>query len=167
MGMKHLIPILTLIVFVLLPACDDPHFLDPNAPVLLTATPQSDEDTIVIKGDGLETLIEFQSPSGIGRATIAAQGGRWPNALVLRFNLRDMEGFELNTGKYHLQSFLGAGDRVSYHKLDWRGNVDPSNLEGEVDLPIIQRDGMIDVIIPVDLLTKPSFTIQWVDFYRN
>lgn len=165
--MKHLIPILTLIVFVLLPACNDPHFLDPNAPVLLTATPKSDEDTIVIKGDALETLIEFQTPSGIGKAMITAQGGRWPDTMTLRFALRDLEGIELNTGKYHLQSFLGAGERVSYYKLDWKGRPDPSGIGGEVDLPIIQHDGVIDVVIPMDLLTKPTLRIQWVDFYRT
>ena len=167
MGMKHLIPILTLIAIVILPACDDPHFLDPNGPVALTATPEKEDDKVVVKGDGLETLIEFHSPSGIGRATIAAQGGRWPNALILRFQLRDLEGFELNTGKYHLQSFLGANSRVSYVELDWRGKPKPSDIEGEVDLPIHQHDGVIDVRVPVDLLTKPAFTIQWVDFYRN
>ena len=172
MGMKHLISILIVTVLVSLVACDsDNQFVNPFAPapkgpVSLTMTPEKSADKAIVSGDKAQTVIEFHSPSGIGRATITAAEGNWPDVLILRFALKDLEGIELNTEKYHTRGFLGGTERVIYYGRDADGKTDASNMPGQVALPIARNGDVIDVLMPMELLTGDTLQLQWVDYYR-
>jgi hypothetical protein len=170
--MKALTSILIVIVLTSLVACDsDNQFVNPFAPapqgpVSLTVTPEKSADNAIISGDDAQMVVEFHSPSGIGRAKIVAEDGNWPDALILRFHLKDLEGIELNTSEYHFKGFLGGTERVIYYGRDANGTPDPSDMPGQVPLPIERNGDTIDVVIPMELLTDDTLQLQWIDYYR-
>jgi hypothetical protein len=115
------------------------------------------------------TVLEGRSEAGIGRAPITPSGSRWPGRRVLRFHLQDLEGIEMDNGRWKLGSFLGSDTAVPYVPAGPEEAASPEGTDPTVDLPVTRDGEVIQVVVPSLLLDEryPELRIQWVDFYRR
>lgn len=90
--------------------------------------------------DGARLIVDIESPSGVGRATLRPANGPWPLRLAFRMHVSALEGFEVR-GAQNLRISLGA---------------EPLTQPALIDLPygIYAKD-------------TPQIDIQWVDHYRQ
>jgi len=132
----------------------------------VTTTRKGDKVEIVTAGN--QSVLLVTSELGIGQATVKASNGVWPERLVLRFYLGDLEGLTLTNSRIHMSSFLGASGQTLYYAKDNAGRVDRSAPAGHIYLTIVKQPTYIDVIVPALMLQNntPSFQFEWVDWYR-
>jgi hypothetical protein len=115
----------------------------PAAPVVqvLTIEPGSanTSDRFAQSWDGARLIVDIESPSGVGRATLRPANGPWPLRLAFRMHVSALEGFEVR-GAQNMRISLGA---------------EPLTEPALIDLPYgiyVKDTSQID--------------IQWVDHYR-
>ncbi len=158
--MKHAPFILAAALAGILASCERSQPIDPERPAGISAVAAKPGDDLIITGTPEEALLIIHSETGIGRATITRGDRAWPDRLVLRLHLRDLEGLELNNGMWRADSFLGNGPTIDARHLD---------IVMRVDCPIARNGEVIEVIVPELFLDddQPELHIQWVDYYRN
>ena len=136
---------------------------------------------MTVSMEGEIVIIEVQSQSGIGSATIELVSGEFPENILLRLHVQGLEELRL--------SYSGTAITASVSSRDGRNVVQslvtpdegersitpdsPSWLDialvSEQSTPNIPLDqGYFEITLPEGLLTEAdrSFSIQWVDFYR-
>jgi len=89
--------------------------------------------------DGARLIVDIESPSGIGKATLKPGGQGWPLRLAFRMHVTALEGFEAHAAQ-NLRISLGSQP--------------------------LTEPALID--LPYGIYTKESsqLEIQWVDHYR-
>ncbi len=158
-----------------------------------SATPASDDlpkFKIVTRRDNDRTEVRVQqgqvvlavhSPMGISEATITRVAEHWPQALIVRLHLQGLEHFSLTQGDVKIEGAISSQDgtlRV------WRAGQEDQPLQADHPLWIKVRRldaegqptnalpcpaGSIELQVPRAFLKdNPStFTLGWIDFYRN
>lgn len=126
-------------------------------------------DRAAIATTPTETVVTIHSERGVGRATITPVGATWPEQLILRLHLRNLEGIDLSNGLWRLNSFLGADLAVPYAPVGRAGGPRYDGSDPTVNLPITRDGEMIEVVVPELFLDDayPELYIQWVDYYRE
>ncbi len=124
----------------------------------------SRERVVVVESRGA-AFVGITSPRGIGRATLARRGTRWPNPLVV--GLRYAEGKPFD----RLESFVASSPTGSWRwsPSPWQGGSKP-----EVEVPdgSVKRlreapEGFLLVSVPELPEGLDSVLVSWVDAYRD
>src|SRR5687768_276928 len=66
-------------------------------------TTKRDNDRVDVKVEKEKVTFSVHSPFGISQATIKPTGERWPDAVVLRLQLKGLENFKVTNGKVTLE----------------------------------------------------------------
>ena len=151
-----------------------------------------DDRATVTTEDG-RAVIDVTSAGGIGGLTATADA--WPEAVVVRLRLRGLEGLEIRYGDVTIAtgvSSSGQPSALTLSVLDEDGNVQSASPSSDVYYPNIQAvtpDGTtavgplaagqrppfplpegsaLEITLPPHFHRgdHPSFTLQWIDFYR-
>ena len=124
-------------------------------------------DTVEIIHEPEQVVLDIRSEMGIGKATITP-ADRWPERLVLRLHIRNLEGLTLQNSEVEVSSFLGSEPEVDYHRRNESGGFDRRRPAGKVTVEIQWVDDYIEALVPPLLLEDPTdpLWIQWVDYYR-
>ena len=151
-----------------------------------------DDRATVTTEDG-RAVIDVTSAGGIGGLTATA--GEWPAEVVVRLRLRGLEGLEIRYGDVTIAtgvSSSGQPSALTLSVLDEDGNVQSASPSSDVYYPNIQAvtpDGTtavgplaagqrppfplpegsaLEITLPPHFHRDdhPSFTLQWIDFYR-
>ncbi len=129
-----------------------------------TVLQKADDSYSLAVGEKGATLA-ITSGSGIGRARLVRVDEKWPNPLVIRLNLKGLEGFQMNNGAIRFETFLRASRTVPYFKMDAK-NTDPP--AGTLQLRMVQAEGRIDLVLPAEMVegNPGEIAFMWIDFYR-
>jgi hypothetical protein len=161
---------------------------DAGAPGVTATTARPDDRATAAAGPATpggapSVVVRIGSPRGIGAATIARVGDRWPDRLVLRLDLKGLESLRLRAGGLTLDAAgTAAGrsaSRLARVHADGRSEdlARPSPLwtevralraDGSPATSVPLPDGGFEVAIPAGLLAgnPPELAVEWVDFHR-
>ena len=151
-----------------------------DEPVFHVAT-KHQEDEINIEQDNHITMVDIDSPSGIGSATLSLRSGSMPERVVVRLHLAGLEQFKLvsdqaaltaygsSNGVFNItgQSVMSGGNEYAISPVDplWV-RVDVVSEQTDQEIPL--EEGYFEITIPKEFLrtAENSFEIQWIDFFR-
>ena len=155
---------------------------DDNTPPLKVTT-KRDDDRVGVKAEKDKVIVSVQSPFGISHAVIERTGEKWPDAVVLRLDLKGLENFKVTNGKVTLEgsASLQVGKPVVRLWKDGKEDlpldakspywIDVRILGGDgkaaKELPV--KDGYFEMVLPKAFFegSPNSITVNWIDFYRN
>jgi len=150
------------------------------APVFrLTAEGNGNELTVSTEGE--TAIVDVQSQSGIGSATIKLVSGEFPENIVLRLHIQGLEEFSLSYNETTITASVSSSDSRSVFQSvaspeEGERPITPDSpswlditIVSDQATPHIPLDqGYFEITLPKGLLTEAdsSFSIQWIDFYR-
>lgn len=125
-------------------------------------------DTVAIVHEPGQVVLDIHSRMGIGKATVKPVG-QWPERLVLRMHIRNLEGLTLMNSQVEVSSFLRSEPDVDYYHRNESGGFDRRSPAGKVTVEIRRVDDYIEAVVPPLVLADPTDPLwfQWVDYYRN
>jgi hypothetical protein len=136
-------------------------------------------DTVTVLDENSRTVIDIQSDSGIGSASLELVSGSMPDTLLLRLHLRGLEEFRLISEKDRVSASVSSGEvfnsineRILVSGLEVPiGSLHPMWIEVRIvsetgDVPL--ETGYFEIVVPGEFTRQAgnSFEIQWIDFYR-
>lgn len=147
----------------------------------IKTTKSDQEDAISISSEAGISLIDINSPSGIGSARFELVSGTLPEKIIARLHLKGLEKFRLSYNETVISASISSSSAFNISSQNillsdgeypiLRGH--PLWLEIEVvsDQPIKKiplEEGYFEITFPKEFNKKigGSFEIQWVDFYR-
>src|SRR5215467_9920355 len=80
---------------------------DGAAPAKFKVTTKRQDDAVEVQADKDRTVFSVKSPFGISQAVIEREGEKWPDAIVLRLQLKGLESFRASNGKVTLHASVG------------------------------------------------------------
>jgi hypothetical protein len=139
-------------------------------------------DTVTITSEENVTIMEVNSPGGIGSARFELVSGAWPQKMIARLHLKGLEEFRLlyadtiiaasassgssfNTGDQRV-ILSGAEEPVPPGHPLW---MDIRIVSDQTSPGIPLEEGYFEITFPREFIAKAvsSFEIQWVDFFRQ
>jgi len=151
-----------------------------DEPVFSVTVKNQDDQINVQYVDGV-TVVEVQSPTGIGFANLELESGRMPESVVLRLHLTGLEEIRLISDQAVIigsgsssrsfsindQRMISAGSEYSIMPIDplWM-KIEVVSDQANKKTPL--EGGYFEIIVPREFLRNAgnSFEIQWIDFYR-
>lgn len=115
------------------------------------------------------TVIDVQSPGGIGKAEIEFLSGSYPSQIILRLHIKKLEGFKLTYGRTTVSaSSSGTSEPVTQSLIESDGSERAVTPSSPLWMDIQPEQEYLEITLPTALTRqKPeSFSFQWVDFYR-
>jgi len=115
------------------------------------------------------TVIDVQSPGGIGKADIELLSGSYPEQIILRLHIKSLEGFKLTYGKTTVSAASsGTSDTVTESLIESDGSERAITSASPWWMEIRPKQEYLEITLPRALTQeKPkSFSFEWVDFYR-
>lgn len=144
-------------------------------------TTMRDNDRLESKIEKDKTIFVIHSPFGISNAVVERLGDKWPDAVVLRLHLKGLENFQATTAKVKLQASVSSqSGKVRIWKDDkedlpldstspfWM-EIRMVGVDGKPANAIPLKDGYFEMQLPKAFFegNPKSFTMKWIDFYRN
>jgi hypothetical protein len=170
-----------LVAWLLVAGCGAPSGAPGSpAPIFSTAA-EGDGNDLAVSSSGDAVVVDVQSHSGIGAATVELVSGTPPATIVVRLHLSGLEMFRLSYGQTVITAAVSNGDIHSISEsvelpdgssrpivsgdplwLDIRA----SSAQQPPAIPL-QR-GYFEIRLPTGLLheRQRSFGLRWIDFYR-
>ena len=164
----------------LVSCASQPANAQPAEPVF-HVTAKNKDDQITFQYENGATLININSPMGIGSASFELESGSMPENIILRLHLKGLEELRLlsnqsaisvsisSSGVFNAnnQTLISSGGESSImpgHPL-WM-NVEIVSDQPTKKLPL--EDGYFEITFPKAFIQKAgnSFAVQWIDFYR-
>lgn len=128
-----------------------------NAVGTITAVATADGNTVAVSGQaaGLPT-VAVHSARGIGTATLAVRGGRWPDRISIELFLDGLESLAVVSGKRagHVE-FVSTSEQILVETAP-----------GFLLAPARARNGFVVLVTTAELLPSDTVQLQWVDFLR-
>jgi len=144
-------------------------------------TTHREDDCVQVRVDKGAVIFDVRSPVGISHSLITREAEAWPKTIFLRLKLQGLEHFSLAQGDVKIEGSVSSQDGslrlwiaeqedkplteahplwIEVRRLDAQGQ--PTNA-----LPC--PDGSIELQLPRAFLkdNPSSFTLRWIDFYRN
>lgn len=151
----------------------------PAAPVF-SATAEGDGNVVSISASGDTAVVDVQSGSGIGAATVDLLSGPAPANIVVQLHLHGLETFRLAFDQTVIVAAVSTDDRsVSQHVELPDGTTRPiaSDSPHWLDIQIASPSTSLAtspqptsfaIRLPPGLVKEQrrSFTLRWIDFYR-
>lgn len=144
-------------------------------------TTQKADDCIRVRVDNETVIFDVRSPAGISHSVISREAESWPKTMVMRLHLRGLEHFSLAQGDVKIEGAVSSQDGsvrlwiaeqedkplTETHPL-WI-KVRRLDAEGQPTNALPCPAGSIELQVPRALLKdNPStFTLGWIDYYRN
>jgi len=151
-----------------------------DEPVFSTIAKNQDDQINIQYVNGV-TVIDVQSPTGIGSADFELESGVMPENIVLRLHLKGLEEFRLISDETAIAASVSSSGSFSINdqRVNSSGSeysitsIDPFWMKIEIvsDLAtkkIPLEDGYFEITVPKEFIRSAgnSFEIQWIDFYR-
>jgi len=170
-----------LLVCILMAGCAAPHVVPETPTPVFTVAAEGDGNELTVSVEGETVLVDVQSQSGIGSATIELVSGTFPPNIVLRLHMKGMEEFRLSYSGTVITASVSSSDNRSVFQSasspdEGERPITPDSpswldiaIVSDPATPHIPLDqGYFEITLPEGLLTEAdrSFSIQWVDFYR-
>ncbi|MCA9865110.1 MAG: hypothetical protein KIS95_08530 [Anaerolineae bacterium] len=134
--------------------------------------PQGNTATVTL-GDG-RALIDVTDQGGINGLNVRLVEGEWPAEIVVRLRLRGLERLEIHYGDVTLATGRSSNDSpdppLILSVVDADGRVQSASPSADIYYPdILKTDDGFDITLPPHFFRDnyPSFSMQWIDFYRN
>ena len=162
MRTTHIFGFLMLCVAVAMTACTG------NQPPQFNAAADKNNQLSLSIENGM-TLIDIQSPGGIGKADIELVSGSYPAQIILRLHIKKLEGFKLTYGRTTVSaSSSGLSDTVTQSFIQPDGSERAITSSSPLWMDIQREQEYFDIKFPHALTQeKPeSFSFEWTDFYR-
>jgi hypothetical protein len=167
--------LLVLVVAVTTAAADD------TPPYKITT--KRDDDRVDVKAEKDKATFSVHSPFGISHAVIERTGEAWPDAVVLRLHLKGLESFRVTNGKVKLEASASLQDGKPLVRL-WKDGKEDAPLDAKspywMQVRILDGDGKqakelplkggyFEMQLPKAIFegNPKTFTVNWIDFYRN
>ena len=139
------------------------------------------DDQVGIQYENGTSLIDIQSPTGIGSAAFELESGTMPGNMILRLHLQGLEEFRLTSAQEEISASVAGGDAVTldHQTLLSSGTETPLlpghplwmevqivSGQGEKKIPL--EEGYFEVTVPQEFIRNAgqTFEIEWIDFYR-
>jgi len=146
-------------------------------------TTKRDNDKVEVKTEKDRATFSVQSPFGVSNAVIERKSDKWPDAVVLRLNLKGLENFKVSNGKVTLEGSVSLQVEKPVVRL-WKDGKEDSPLDakspywigvrilggdGKPAKEIPLKDGYFELALPKAFFegNPNSITVNWIDFYRN
>ena len=167
-----------LLTFVLASGCTSPSGADP-AIFVLNAEGEGNELSATVVGE--TAVIDVQSLTGIGSATVDLAAGAFPETMALRLNLKGLEQFRLTYDRTVISASVSSSDGGRVLQSMGSPGADEQPVasgspfwmdiqivadQGATHIPLDQ--GYFEITLPQDFIREGprSFSFQWIDFYR-
>ena len=149
-------------------------------PVFAVTAKNRDDQVNVQYVDGI-TVIDVQSPTGIGWAKFELESGGKPENVVLRLHLKGLEGFRLISNQAIIAASASSSGSFSINnqQVNLSGSeysispIDPlwmkiEIVSGQANKKIPLEEGHFEITLPKEFIqiAGNAFEIQWIDFYR-
>jgi hypothetical protein len=178
--MKACLPLLAVFRFMSFVAFAD----DGDAPSRFKITTKKEDDSVEVRADKDKTLFVVKSPSGISQAVIERmEDDKWPDAVMLRLDLKGLERFRAFSGKVTLDVAVAIQDGKPKVR-SWKDGKENAPLDEKSpfwtqfrivggdgkparDIPL--KDGYFEMQLPKAFFegNPKSISVNWIDFYRN
>lgn len=152
-----------------------------DAPMFKVA-PAKKTDSVTVQQEKAKVVFVVQSPSGIGSATIERTADTWPEAVIVKLQLKGLESFVASNGKTKLNAAISSNDGKPKARL-WKDDKETELLDGNSplwmnihvlgadgkpakELPL--KNGSFEMTLPKALLegNPKTITLKWIDFHR-
>ncbi|HKY55472.1 MAG TPA: hypothetical protein VJM08_14240 [Anaerolineales bacterium] len=170
-----------LLQLVLVSCASQPANAQAGGEPVFTVTIKNQDDQVDIQHENNVTIVDIDSPTGIGAATFELESGAMPENLILRLHLTGLEEFRLVSNTTTLtasgsssdvfdvtsQSVTAAGNEFSITPIDplWT-KVEIVSEQADKMIPL--EKGYFEITVPREFIRRAgnSFEIQWIDFFR-
>ena len=151
------------------------------------------DDSATVTTDSGRVVIDVTSASGIGGLTVTT--GEWPEEVIVRLRVRGLEGLTIRYGDFIIAtgvSSSGQPSALTLSVVDAEGNVQSASPSADIYYPDIlavtpdgttavgplaagerptfplPEGGAFEIALPAHFHQDdfPSFSLQWIDFYR-
>ena len=143
-------------------------------------TPKNKDDRVNIQHQNGTTLIDVESPTGIGSAKFELESGNMPEQVVLRLHLQGLEEIRLTSSQTSIAASVSNSDPSQVHQRIAAASINTPILPGQplwMEIEIVSEqavetlpleEGYFEVTVPRDFLQKAgnSFEAEWIDFHR-
>jgi hypothetical protein len=152
----------------------------PEEPAFIVITKNPD-DRVNIQYENGSTLIDIQSPSGIGSAALELESGSMPENITLRLHLTGLEQFRLTSARDRISASVANGNAVNAGSQTILSSGTESPLlpghplwmeieivSGQAEKKIPLEKGYFEVTVPQEFIRniEKTFEIEWIDFFR-
>ena len=140
---------------------------------------QNGDDQITFQSRANTTIIEIDSPSGIGSATFNLESGDMPEQIVVQIHVKGLEEFRLISEQDSVSASVSSGAGLqAQRQRKSSGNSEQAIRAGDafwLNIKIVSgsqqiplEDGYFEINLPVEFIEQSgsSFEIHWIDFYR-
>jgi hypothetical protein len=168
-----------LLSFLLVSCASGPIGAQPEEPGFMVIT-ENPEDRVDIQYENGATLIDIQSPGGIGSAAFELESGDMPEAMTLQLHLKGLEQFRLTSMRDQISASVSSGDAFNETQAILTSGTESPLLPGNplwMEIQIISdqaeqkiplEQGYFEVTVPQEFIQNAgkTFEIEWIDFYR-
>jgi hypothetical protein len=175
--MKQIVIHTILLICLLLSGCAGEPATAPTqeAPVFSVET-QNADDEVTLRFREEQTVIEIQSPTGIGSAAFRLEAGQLPERIIARLHLAGLEELRLVTEEVTVAASVSEEKVESQRKI--LGNSEQALRSSDalwLDIQIVSEsatlpleDGYFEIHFPAAFIQQSGgvFEIHWIDFYR-
>jgi hypothetical protein len=129
---------------------------------------QNDGDTVKAEVAEGNALLRITCPRGIGRCTVTAKKGTWPeHVAVLLEGFKELEHFELAIGRMRIEGSRKESGRFTLFFLDDDLDFNKRSQVGTLEIKVEQRKDGIAVVCPARLFADAdAVLLSWIDWYR-
>ena len=175
--MKLIFPCAFLVCLLLSACAESTASLEP---VFLT-TLKNETDRVTVENQEAMTVIDIQSPSGIGSLRLDLESGTLPEKILLRLHLAGLEEFRLSSEKISLLASIsnGGGLTDTHQRIVSPGVETPitpnhpywlniRRVPDEMNPNMSPGGEYFEVELSKQILDElgNSFEVLWIDFYR-
>lgn len=178
--MKQIVTTTILLLHLILVSCySNPSGAAAQEEPVFSVEVKNPDDQIVLQQEDKTTIIDIESPLGIGQATFKLDSGEMPREIIARLHLKGLEEFRLISSPVAVFASVPSSDGLNAQIQTKTSGTsvlpmlpsDPLWLQVEIvssSQAIPLQDGYFEVIIRQAFLIQAgnSFEIQWIDFFR-
>lgn len=156
---------------------------DGEPPARFKITTKRNDDRVEVRVDKDRTVFLVTCPFGISQAGIERADEKWPEAVVVRLQLKGLESFRAANGKVILQAAVSVQGGKPKVRL-WKDGKEDAPLDEKdpfwIELRILDaegkpakelplKNGSFEITLPKAFFegNPKSITVSWIDFYRN
>jgi len=173
---------LALLISVVLTACTFQPDRSNGSKPEFNVTSSKQGDTITITSEEDVSIIDVNSPSGIGSARVELVSGILPQKMIARLHLKGLEEFRLLYADNVIVASASSGSAFnnSNQRILLSDTEEPILPGGPLwmEIRIVSdqmapniplEEGYFEITFPQEFTEKAgtSFEIQWVDFFRQ
>lgn len=170
-----------LAAILLIAGCGMPPGASETRPPVFTAAAEGNGNELKVNVEGGTTVIDVQSQSGIGAATVELVSGTPPETIVVRLHVNGLESFRLSYQQTAITAAVSSSDSQNVLQevsLPDSGTspltsgsplwLDIRAVSQQATPTIPLQQGYFEIRLPKGLLSdrQRSFAIRWIDFYR-